>query len=383
MWSAACAHRVRHRARTDGTARLVTLLLLGAGAGTDLDAQWRADPTPIVDFRGTLPDGKLAFGVATTGTRLPNGVIAIGDPSSTSVRLFTPGGQPLKEVGRLGDGPGEFRVVMSLTNCGADSAYVWDAANQRVTVLSADGSIGRTFRFEGADSVLTRRTMTMLCSRRGFVLVGFPTGRQPIETPGIFATRIPLALVDRAGRFTRQLAEVSGGEWAARGGAFPRPLGRTTSVAATADRIYVGTADSAAIDVYLPDDARRSIRLDVRARTPSAANVAAAREAIALLAPAAVQERARESISAVPIPAQLPPYSRLFANADGYVFVQLSAPGDPETHLRVIGPDDRAAGDVRIPRPLTIFEIGRDYILGSYTDANDEPHVVVYRLHRI
>jgi len=29
-----------------------------------------------------------------------------------------------------------------------------------------------------------------------------------------------------------------------------------------------------------------------------------------------------------------------------------------------------------------VFEVGRDYILGEYSDSDAEPHVAVYRLQR-
>jgi hypothetical protein len=44
--------------------------------------------------------------------------------------------------------------------------------------------------------------------------------------------------------------------------------------------------------------------------------------------------------------------------------------------------DGRVEARVQVPSPLTVFEIGRDYVLRSYTDADGEMHVVVHRLLR-
>jgi hypothetical protein len=44
--------------------------------------------------------------------------------------------------------------------------------------------------------------------------------------------------------------------------------------------------------------------------------------------------------------------------------------------------DGRVVARVRLPRALTVYEIGRDYVLGSYSDDDAEMHVVVYRLTR-
>jgi hypothetical protein len=47
-----------------------------------------------------------------------------------------------------------------------------------------------------------------------------------------------------------------------------------------------------------------------------------------------------------------------------------------------IGPKGETAAEVRLPRALTVFEIGTDYILGAYADAAAEPYVAMYRLRR-
>jgi hypothetical protein len=48
----------------------------------------------------------------------------------------------------------------------------------------------------------------------------------------------------------------------------------------------------------------------------------------------------------------------------------------------VVRLDGRVVARTQVPRGITIFEIGRDYVLGGYSDANDEMHVVTYRLRR-
>ena len=44
--------------------------------------------------------------------------------------------------------------------------------------------------------------------------------------------------------------------------------------------------------------------------------------------------------------------------------------------------DGRVVARIRLPRALSIYEIGSDYVLGSYSDSGDEVHVAVYRLKR-
>jgi hypothetical protein len=95
-----------------------------------------------------------------------------------------------------------------------------------------------------------------------------------------------------------------------------------------------------------------------------------------------VRERERERLGAVPLPRSLPPYTAIFTDTEGTVWVVVSSPGDAETRLRAIGARGRVVGEVRIPRDLRVMEVGSDYVLGVYDDASSTQHLAVYRLRR-
>lgn len=59
-----------------------------------------------------------------------------------------------------------------------------------------------------------------------------------------------------------------------------------------------------------------------------------------------------------------------------------SIPGDDATELRAIGADGGIVADLRLPVDMIVYEVGRDYILGTYEDGDGEPHVVMYRIRR-
>jgi hypothetical protein len=49
----------------------------------------------------------------------------------------------------------------------------------------------------------------------------------------------------------------------------------------------------------------------------------------------------------------------------------------------VFAPDGRLVGKAALPRHLSVFEIGRDYVLGRYLDPEEAiPQVRMYRLIR-
>ena len=75
----------------------------------------------------------------------PDGSIVITQAQDHTVRFFSSSGEPLGTVGGDGDGPREFRQPFFLSWFG-DSLSVYDPGLQRMTVLDATGSFGRTVR---------------------------------------------------------------------------------------------------------------------------------------------------------------------------------------------------------------------------------------------
>ena len=39
-------------------------------------------------------------------------------------------------------------------------------------------------------------------------------------------------------------------------------------------------------------------------------------------------------------------------------------------------------GEITLPANVVVHEIGRDYVLASFDDADDIPHLALFRLHR-
>lgn len=73
---------------------------------------------------------------------LPNGGIVAAYPREHRVRFFDSDGNLTAEVGRSGEGPGEFRQVTSIGLVG-QSLWVSDRAAARVQVFAADGNLER------------------------------------------------------------------------------------------------------------------------------------------------------------------------------------------------------------------------------------------------
>jgi hypothetical protein len=365
---------------------LVVLVALPASIGAQV--RWTLDPKPLLDIKGVDDAGTMIFGSATWATRLRDGTVVLADPGGPALHFIDAQGRLRKSAGRSGSGPGDFRTVTWVAQCGADGIFAWDFPQQRVSVYDEAGSFKSSFRFGpggGGAQFLSA------CNINGS-LFAFTANRRlpPTSTPDPAEATMRIvmagtpALVSLKGDTVAKFPEVVVGEMvAANGGGGPRPLGLAVHYALGADRLWLGQTDSSSIAVYSLDGKRiGTIPVPVPARPVTKPNYERATDAFVAIVPAPSRARFRAMMLETPPPARMPPFTGIFADPTGLVWAVLSAPGDPDTQLRAFGRDGSVAANVSFPVNLNIFEIGTDYVLGSRLDADGEERIVVYRLNR-
>lgn len=165
-------------------------------------------------------------------------------------------------------------------------------------------------------------------------------------------------------------------------GSAPRPLGRTATLAMLDDAVVIGSADSAVVTLVPPGGEVVRHELPITPRAPTQAEFDEAVQATASMVPPPIRPAIVEQLKRVPIPERVPMISALMVDPEGLVWVQTTPPGSANVDCLVVDATGRVVARVRIPARLTLFEVGRDYVLGSYTDALGEMHVAVYRLQR-
>lgn len=338
-------------------------------AGSAL-ATWSADSTPILDIPASTAAGEVAFGAVAAATRLSSGHVVMADAYDAVVRFFAPSGALVRTAGRRGAGPNEFRSTSWLGQCGQDSIYVWDRVLARMSVLDREGAIVRQFRLEPTAS-------TIACSRAGAVAY-FGPPEAPASSVGEMASaryRAPLMVRSSDSSTAQTLAILPLGE--------PRPLGRVTSLAVAGNRILVGTADSGIVDIYtISGETAPPIRFAAAPRQPTQRQYEAAIEKqLTMLPRAADREPVRTLMRSMPMPDAVPAYSAILADPLGVVWVQETVSGDGETRFRLLR-NGAEVGALRLPREITAFEVGFDYLLAGYRDADAEEHLALFRVHR-
>jgi len=351
--------------------------------------------TAVEELRlGSLND--TAFSLTRVGgfTVGDDGTIYVGQPQDGVVRVFSPTGQPLGELGGPGEGPGEFGRVSSLGLLG-DTLYVTDNATQRITLFSRDGVLLGT---RPAPQV---QLGPNLISMPPFMIL--PGGRAIMSpavasaTPEATVPSFPQVLIDDQGRVVDTLGHRSREHMSAvfeRAGSYmstfqpfadgniltfnPSPLltadvvrraGGETQFRITVTRDVHDTVYSRVYDyapVAIPPALVDSVK---EAMTGRVERLYGSRRA--------AQDAVDEVLY---VPASLPPVSRARFSVDGGLWLQREeVPGGVREWL-ALDADGDAIGTFQLPPHVEVLFVRDRRLWGVETGEFDVPYVVRYRL---
>lgn len=309
-----------------------------------------------------------------SATLLPNGNVAVADVFAANIKFFDPRGALIRTIGRKGGGPGEYQNPNWIAQCERDRLYVFDGGAFRMSVLDTAGTLIRHFTSEHM------MTGGLSCAHHGggeHVYFITPHGPNRLDEPGARPQRMlaDLGIFNDKGEERRRIADLL--MWEGLG----PPITKRGSVSVGRDIIWYGNADSAYIDKFSMRGKRLgAVAVGFEPRRVEPEHVQAIIERAVSMFPAeADREVARRIFAKYPTPAVYPVYSGVKADVHDNVWVWRSYPGEDSTMMRVIDADGVILGDVVIRRPLSVHEIGADYVLGSY-EHDGQPRVAAFRV---
>ncbi len=344
---------------------------------------WTADPAPAVSIGAFEGEPEYELYRVSGATRLADGTIAVLNSGSFELRFYDESGDFIRSVGAEGEGPGEFRGSSKLFNH-RDSLLVWDFRLKRLSVFAPAGEFVRSFSLSGSGR-----------SQHGSELVGgaLLTTTATVYTPssegGIHRDTSVYLMVSLDGDSLSSLGRFPDAERFVRLSGdgmtvMSLILGRTTRRASYGDQLFVGTNESYAIDIYDWDGRFvRSIRRDVP--PVSVTDEMFTREVEQRLAamPARFRANIETMYEVMPQVDVLPFYAALQVDADGNLWVRnYSMESEPANEWSVFDRRGIWLGDVTLPIGLTVYEIGSDYVLGSWQDEIEVEHVRIHALER-
>lgn len=131
--------------RAVGVALAGALATLACGAGgepsRDGPPRWSLSEEPLVAIGQLQGEAAYLFEHVAGVVLLPGGGVAVADRGSASLRVYDADGSLQVEMGRQGEGPGEFEYINRLLVFGSDTLAVYDGSLFRLTTFARNGTL--------------------------------------------------------------------------------------------------------------------------------------------------------------------------------------------------------------------------------------------------
>lgn len=359
-------------ARCSLTVVAVLMTHVVAATGNAQGAKWTMSATPTVRLGASeSPDESLMAPVGAT--RLPNGNIVVGDLGDWALREFSPTGKLVKRFARKGKGPGEVSYLFGMHRCG-DSLVAVDLQDPRVSIYKLDGTFVHQVRFK-------RPTLRRACNA-SMRFVVMEQELRMVVTKSINRPLLPFRITPADTSSGISLGELPGMENYSNG---PLALGRDPRVAIGRTAAYVALSDSFDIRVYdLNGKQRTSFALPIPRVRATAADLEAEKERQVASMGEGMRAGINRMFTDMPLTEFLPATRDLVVDADDNLWVQhYPRAKQPVVRWTVFSSSGQVRATLEHPAAFDIYEIGRDYILGRFTDTNEGiPQVRMYSLKR-
>ena len=342
-----------------------------------------------------------------------DGSLFVFDGQARVVRQYDANGKFIRQVGRSGAGPGEYRSISGLATLTDGRLLIWDTANWRVNIYAPDGDFSTQWTTPsgmsgGGTAQYSRALMVDTAGRvvmRKQVFLARQLGNHPTiwlryRADGTFIDTVRAPTVDQPEPMTARNGNV--------GTSLPVPFLpiRLASMSSTGNLI-AGYPSRYAFEIHQADGRIVSVRRDVRAEPVSRSERSAARSN--------VEERMRQtdpnwSWSGPDIPSNKPLYHGLVTGLDGRIWVLLTpdvrtgpgvlgsvgiggggnVPGrspsgaaePPKASLYdVFEPDGAYLGQVQVPAGAYAMVLRGDQVWGVFQGDDDVPRIKRYRIN--
>jgi hypothetical protein len=361
-----------------------------AGPAWGEDDGWRLSAGPALDI-GEIegePDYEL-FGVQGA-LRLSSGRFVIANGGTSQLRYYDSRGFHLFDRSRHGAGPGEFEGMGQPRLFGGDSLSVQDYRLGRISVFTHDGTFVRSFFTEDTERRYQNLghfgdSTLLLAGSIGFA--GGLTGTGVLRDSVLYVRRRSDGLLlDEIGMFPWQDRFITFAPNTGVRSVTSIPFGKEAQVAVGPDGFYFGTSDTFEFLRY-----DRGGRLEAIVRFAGSTLALGpgdidryVDDALARMSEnsgANLERFWRNRYDITPFPEAAPAYQGFILDADGNLWVEAyRRPWETTARYTVFDPQGRLLGDIETPDGFTVYQIGRDFLLGKWRDGLDVEHVLMYSL---
>lgn len=350
---------------------------------------WRVGTDPDLSIGTVAGDPNYIFEQVRGAVRMDDGTIVVMESGTNQIRLFDSGGRFVRNLGRTGEGPGEFTFLTEMWVSG-DTIFGFCNLQKRIAVFDRGGDVLEMVRVEMAEGAGNPAAEDHFPDGTLLVLSA-PSGGLAFTLGTIKGNAWRLDRFSRDGRFMNEIAFVKEadrwghdipGVWS-----FPY-LPLTLGIgphAAGRHHVYVGDHTQGRIERRNGSgDLTRVIRWPTPELRVTDRERRRYREARS--EPPRDVDRAgwNRYLRETPFPDRMPAYRRLLVDGLGNPWAERYRPPWESEQSSWYVFDDQGVwlGEVPVPDGLWVFEVGADYVLGLRRDELDVPFVVTFPLHR-
>jgi hypothetical protein len=360
--------------------------LLGCGeraphtpAQADAPAIWTVDSTPL---RVIDESDGIDFSAVTGVGFLESGDLVVVDGQAPAIWRFPADGGHTTQVGRAGDGPGEYRYPTLLSVLPDGGFAINDIVRRRVVHYGPGG----TFR---ADQPLKTPTMgspvdmAVGVLRNGLLLVMEAPAPRP-ATPGESARMTATVVArDSTGALATTFGSFGAGDWLAYTAdgisiLVPRLLDWKLVVATSGRYVAIGEGNKYEVVVYDLDGNEAGRIVEHRDPTPLS------EELRATIRARMKEQNAPDAVTAPERFAEfLPAFRQIIVDGQDLVWILPVPPTIGAAHTVAVYTHEGAPlASVALPERFDLRAISDTLLAGVTTDSNDVPSVRLLRLRR-
>ena len=369
-------------------------LLLAIAAACPLGAQpsvpaWTVSSRPTLDI-GSESNTQTQFNGVAGILRMSGGEIVVANGLSQELRVFSPAGNYVRTL-TLGSRVGTMRSLDRVWRGTGDTIYAAE-------ILPAESNVW-TFTLNGA---VSKRQVGASNAGGVYPVERFPDGRYAVSAAprrsgqapaGLsYLDSVPLGIISVDNLAPKWIAAlrnemVTMPNVGRRGGgrtSVAYPYGRSTSVAISSDRLWVGDSETGTITQY--DAHGRGLMVFAAPTAQRALDTATIRRVRSSLLSDAMNWNDRARIDAsysMPFPRNAPRFTRFLPGLNGEMWIESfrEDPAAPRSYS-VVSRTGTLIAHVTLPRRVNPLLVRADEILGVLTDEEGLEHVVSYTLRR-
>lgn len=369
--------------------------------------EWSLSSEPVRDIGGGA-DPETPLYRITSVHPLEGGRVGVGTSTPAQAIIFDANDRAVVQLGRPGEGPGEFSSVASVLPIASDSVAVWDENRRRISIFDRDGRLAREVDLSqrvplspaAAPNTQALAGLTTLLAQEPDGIIAFVVAvwGPEVGEVGVQRLAMPSHRIDLEGQTVATYGPFPGVELFAHpaAGVLPYPFGAETDAVVSTGQLVVGTAVLPELRFYGSDAALEQIvRWSDHDRTVAGSSRAAAFRSWVdeQLAPRDPSEQAflREMLGSIPEPESFPAYSTIVGDpVSGQIWVgeypgQLGllglspeVPRVPARRWLVFQSDGSIIAVVRTPEGFEPAMLDEGLVWGVYRDQLDVESVRAY-----